>query len=519
MQQVASTTPSKIASHRLPAQPGELIDRTQTVNFTFNGKKYAAYAGDTIASALAAGGVQIFSRSFKYHRPRGLMCCAGHCPNCLVQVGDEPNVRACLRPVEDGMSVKPQNVWPSLERDVMALTALGQRFMPVGFYYKTFIRPQSLWPTYEYILRHAAGLGQVYPDTEPDRYDKQYLHADVAVVGGGPAGLSAAIAAAQAGARVLMFDDGPVLGGHLRYAGPENGALNNLLANVENLPALQTYSNTSVLGWFEENWLSAVRGRRLYKIRAKSIVFATGAYEQPLIFDNNDLPGVMLASAARRLLHLYGVRPGQKVVVVTANDDGWAAAAELQDAGLTLSGVVDERPGALAGQAAKLVDADTPIFWRHTIQAAHGSGRVQGAEIVPLDEDGQAIGQSTQRLDCDLILLSVGWTPANGLLYQANAKLAYDHQRAAFLPQSLPEGVYAAGRVAGTYNPEAQRLEGRLAGFQATAYLGLGDGSSAADWEELAQRKATEPRRSSTLIRVPGKKKRFLCFCEDVTGY
>ena len=520
MQQASSPTDITLtASRRLPARPGELIDRTRTVSFTFNGKDYTAYAGDTIASALAAAGVEVFSRSFKYHRPRGLMCCAGHCPNCLVQVGDEPNARACLRPVERGLAVRAQNVWPSLERDMMALTALGERFMPVGFYYKTFIHPKSLWPTYEHILRHAAGLGEVYPDTTPDRYDKQYLHADVAVVGGGPAGLSAAIAAAQSGARVLLFDDGPALGGHLRYTGNENNGLTDLMAEAENLPDLKLYTAATVLGWFEENWLAAMQGTRLYKVRAKSIVFATGAYEQPFVFDNNDLPGVMLAGAARRLLHLYGVRPGRRAVIVTANDDGWAAAAELQDAGLTLAGVVDERPGALAGQAAKLVVEGTPIFWRHTIQAAQGSRRVQGAVIAPLDENGRITGQATQRLDCDLILISVGWTPANGLLYQANAKLAYDHQRAEFLPQSMPDGIYAAGRVVGAYEIEAQRLQGRLAGLQAVAYLGLGAGPAAADWDDLARRLAAESRRTSTLVQVPGKKKRFLCFCEDVTDH
>ncbi|MFO7537930.1 MAG: 2Fe-2S iron-sulfur cluster-binding protein, partial [Chloroflexota bacterium] len=195
----------QIKSRRTEPQTDELIDRSRTISFTFNGRAYSAHPGDTIASALAAAGVKTFSRSFKYHRPRGLLCCAGHCPNCLVQVGEEPNVRACTRSVTEGLHVSPQNAWPSLDYDLMSLTALADRFLPVGFYYKTFMRPRALWPVYEHFLRHAAGLGEVHLDDEaahPPGYDKQYLHTDVVVVGGGPAGMSAAQAAAKAGARV-----------------------------------------------------------------------------------------------------------------------------------------------------------------------------------------------------------------------------------------------------------------------------------------------------------------------------
>jgi len=206
------------AGNRLEVQANEVIDRSQTIAFSFNGQEYTAYPGDTIASALAAAGVRVLSRSFKYHRPRGLLCCAGHCPNCLVQIGDEMNVRACMRPVEAGMAVEAQNVWPSLERDAMSLTAWGDRFLPVGFYYKTFIRPKALWPAYEAFLRQAAGLGKVNTDsTVPEGFYKEYVHADVVVVGGGPAGMSAAVAAAEAGARVALFEENPQLGGHGRY--------------------------------------------------------------------------------------------------------------------------------------------------------------------------------------------------------------------------------------------------------------------------------------------------------------
>ncbi len=201
-----------------------------------------------------------------------------------------------MRPVSDGMQVKAQNAWPSLERDVMSLTALGDRFLPVGFYYKTFIHPQALWPVYEHMLRRAAGLGEVDPYTPPGDYDKQYLHAEVVVVGGGPAGISAAVSAAEQGARVLLFDENPEFGGHVRFSHSESdkGQLLDSLQRAVAEHNLQLFADTIVLGWWEENWLSAVQGNRLYKIRAGSVIFATGAYEQPLLFDGNDLPGVML---------------------------------------------------------------------------------------------------------------------------------------------------------------------------------------------------------------------------------
>ena len=218
-------------SHRIAQQPGEAIDRSAKIAFHFDGKEYSAHPGDTIASALTAAGVQILTRSFKYHRPRGLLCCSGDCPNCLVHVGDEPNVRACTRPITPGLEVRSQNAWPSLKHDLMSLTQYAARFMPVGFYYKTFIRPRFLWPLYERVLRKLAGLGTVNPDTPPDDYDKQYLHADVVVVGGGPSGMSAAIAAAEQGARVLLFDRQPVLGGHLRFS--SKARLPDLLSAVQ----------------------------------------------------------------------------------------------------------------------------------------------------------------------------------------------------------------------------------------------------------------------------------------------
>ena len=367
---------------RLSPRPDEVIDRTKTVTFTFNGKEITAYEGDTIASALTAADIQVISRSFKYHRPRGLLCCSGHCPNCLVQVDEEPNVRSCMRPVSEGVEVKAQNVWPSLERDVMSLTALGDRFLPVGFYYKTFIHPQALWPVYEHALRRAAGLGEVDPDTPLGDYDKQYLHADVVVVGGGPAGISAAVSAAEQGARVILIDENAQFGGHARFSHSGPDAV-RLLASLDAATAeydLRPILNTTVLGWWEENWLSAVQGNRLYKIRAESVIFATGAYEQPLLFDGNDLPGVMLGSGVQRLVNLYSVAPWQRAVVVTANDDGWQVAADLLEAGVLVVAVADQRLSTDSALVERVTAAGANVYWGHTIVAAEGKGKVEKSD-------------------------------------------------------------------------------------------------------------------------------------------
>jgi sarcosine oxidase subunit alpha len=515
----ATQQATTLQGNRLPPRDGEVIDRSTTITFTFDGREYTAHPGDTLASALAAAGVKVFGRSFKYHRPRGLMCCAGHCPNCLVRVGDEPNVRACQKPAAAGLEVRHQNAWPSLDVDLMSLTQLGDRFLPVGFYYKTFIRPKQFWPLYETVLRRAAGLGEVSADTPHGEHNKQFLHTDVAVIGGGPAGMSAALAAAERGARVRLFDENPALGGHLRFGKDEAAAaLRELSASVEQQSNVTVHTNTTILGWYLDNWLSAVSGSRLFKIRARSIIVATGAYETPLVFDNNDLPGVMLGSAVQRLMHLYGVRPGRRAVVVTANDDGWQVAADLRAAGVAVTAVVDERDRSVtANPHVDTLGSETKVFWQHTLLAARGSSAVSGAIVARTHGAMEVDASTAQSLDCDLIVISVGWTPALDLVHQAGGQAAYDEERAEILPTTLPPSLFVAGRAAGTHAVGTQIAEGRVAGSGAVAYLGLGSAATAEEQAALAKQKSAAPRRTSPRVITPGHKKRIVCFCEDVT--
>ena len=496
-------------------RPGELIDRSRQIEFSFDGKHYPAYHGDTVGTALAAAGVRTISRSFKYHRPRGLLCCAGHCPNCLVQIADEPNVRACQRPVTPGLEVRSQNAWPTLDRDLMSLAQMGSRFMPVGFYYKTFMRPAVLWPSYERVLRRAAGLGVVDPHAPAVAGDKQYLHGDVVVVGGGPAGLSAARAAAADGARVLLFDDNPQLGGHLRHSRggvAAHDAVANAAVELDRLDNVEIYLNTPVLGCYQDNWLAAACGSRLYKIRAGAIVCATGTIETPAVFSNNDLPGIFLSGAVRRLMHLYGVAPGRSAVVVTADDDGWRLATELQYAGVEIAALADEREqGADAEYSQALRATGVPVHLGHGIVGALGRGKVAAALLERTTAEA-AVASQTLHVNCDAIVLSGTQVPAADLLFAAGARGVFDDQAGLFRFEHVPAGLFSAGRLCGTRLLEDEAAEGGLAGRAAAAY---------ARGEQL-ENAITEPRPGSPDVVSSGAPlhlagKSFVCLCEDVT--
>jgi sarcosine oxidase, subunit alpha len=339
-------------SMRFGVQPGEVIDRGRRFRFTWDGEAYPAYEGDTIVSALAACGERIFSRSFKYHRPRGLLTASFLDPGCMVQVGDEPNVRGAHRRVEPGMVVSPQAVWPSLRFDAKSANQAFGRFLSAGFYYKTFIRPRRLWPVYRRVLRRFSAGGVVSPDSSHEYFDKRYAHPDVVVAGGGPAGMAAAVAAAEAGAQVLLVEEEYELGGHLRWGNEaELAALRGLRDEVTRAPGIEVMTNSVVNGRYDGNWVAVLQRNlpnvmeRLVKARAKTLVVAPGLIERPYVFEGNDAPGVILSTAARRLINLHAVKPGGRAVVFSANACGDAAVEDLERAGVEVARVVDARRG------------------------------------------------------------------------------------------------------------------------------------------------------------------------------
>ena len=341
---------------RLPTG-GADIDRSESLKFTWNGKTASGFAGDTIVSALHGSGHQVISRSMKYHRKRGVLTADFWDPNCSLQVGDEPNVRAAHRLLEAGMKVSAQNVWPSLERDLKAANGLVGRFLTPGFYYKTFVRPESLWPQYQKILRRFAPGGKVDFESAPQYYDKRYAHPDVVVAGAGPTGLASAIAAASTGAQVLLVEHEHKVGGHLRWGTDADRRLAADLEAKAVAAGVEIITNATVTGRYDHNWV-AINQRtldasveRLIKARAKVLVVAAGLIERPYVFSGNDTVGVMTAGAARRLINFWGIRPGTTAVAMVANEHGDAAVGDLESAGVTVAKVVDGRKGQFVSVA------------------------------------------------------------------------------------------------------------------------------------------------------------------------
>jgi sarcosine oxidase subunit alpha len=487
---------------RLSAQPGEVIDRDRFVRFQWNGAEHHGFAGDTSASALAAGGVEVFSRSFKYRRPRGILTADYHDPNLFVQVGDEPNVRAGHRLLAGSMDVAAQGTWPSLSFDARAANRIVGRFLSPGFYYKTFISPAGLRPTYQRILRRFGAGGKIDSLTSPAAAQKRYTHPDVLVAGGGPAGMAAALAASHRGARVMLVEENHHLGGHLRYGGPDTAAaLAELRSQVTADDAIEILTNAVVTGRYDHNWVGVVvrhgGAERLVRARAKCLVVAAGKIERPYVFAGNDLPGVILSGAVRRLINLYAVSPGTRAVVATANESGDASVADLERAGIEVAEVVD-----LRNSASLLV-------------RARGRGRLAAVELL-----------GGRNIEADLLVTAVGWTTPTSLLNMAGDRPIYDPAAARFVPRTLPADVLATGGIVGDGSLESIVEHGRAVGSEAGRRALV----TRANWQKLTPRAAPADDVDAETTVIPplppashpelfaGSTDGFVDFSEDVKG-
>jgi len=489
-------------SHRLPA--GGRIDRARPYAFTFNGKAYQGYAGDTLASALLANGVKVVARSFKYHRPRGIFTAGAEEPNALVQLAPGPytdaNTRATVAELYDGLDAGSQNCWPSVDFDVNAWTGMLGRLFPAGFYYKTFMWPPKLWMFYERIIRNAAGMGKIPPALDPDRYEQRYTHCDVLVVGGGPAGIAAALAAGRTGARVILADEQAEWGGALLAGAPDIGGKPALdwvadsLAELAAMPEVTVAGRTTVTGYFDYNYLTALERvtdhlgpgaggdrprQRFWKIRAKQVVLATGSIERPLIFPDNDRPGIMLASAVRTYINRYGVLPACQLVVFTNNDSAYRTAMDAHAAGSKVF-VCDARraPNGLLVQAAR--ELGVTIYDNTVVTGTRGKKALQGVQVRELNDDASGVGAETWTIDCDGLAVSGGWNPTVHLHSQSRGKMRFDDNLAAFVPAT---GVAinpnrSAGACNGTMYATDCLIEGAKAGAEAAKAAGFGDGAA-----------------------------------------
>jgi sarcosine oxidase subunit alpha len=482
---------------RLPQQPGEWIDRSRPLAFTFEGERCEGFAGDTISSALLAGGTRVLGRSFKYHRPRSVLSLANHDVNAMFQLRHRdrsvPNVRGDVTLLEDGMELHAVNTSGGLARDRRAFLDRLAPFLPVGFYYKAF--HGKGFAKWERRFRELTGLGEVDLGARHLPSAKRYDFADVLVVGAGASGLSAALRAASAGCEVLLVDEQPRLGAGFTEIAPQDPVLGRrmqaLVEQVQDHPRIRCMTSTVAAGCYADHWVALETAERMIKVRARAVVFAQGAIEQPAVFRNNDLPGILLAGAARRLLHRYAVAPASHVAVLTANADGYVAALDALDAGIAVAAVVDLRvePGPRseplrerlrsAGVECHLgvvpVEATRAgqgavggLTWTSAAGAATGGLGGAGGNAMP----GPARAARASTLAVDGIWVSVGYAPANGLLHQAGARMRYDADVEQFVPDALPPGIFACGRVNGHYDVEARLGDGRRAGEAAAAWCG-----------------------------------------------
>lgn len=518
-----SAQPFRLAS-------GGLIDRTQTLSFRFDGKSYSGQAGDTLASALLANGVRLVGRSFKYHRPRGFLSAGSEEPNALVELRTgarrEPNTRATIVELFNGLDAASQNRWPSLAFDLLAVNSLASPALVAGFYYKTFMWPAAFWEKlYEPLIRRAAGLGRAAGLEDPDHYEKGFAFCDLLVIGGGPAGLSAALAAGRSGARVIICDEDFRLGGRLLaerraiYGRPAVDWLADTLTELASLSEVRIMPRTSVFGLYDHGMYGAVERvndhvvvppahqprQRGWRIYAKRAILASGAIERPIVFPGNDRPGVMLAGAVRAYINRFGVLPGGEAVVFTAGDDGWATVRDLAAAGARLAGIVDSRSDVHPEFKALAQRAGAPLFMGAAVEASRGGRALRGITI----RDGAG---KRCTLVCDLLAVSNGWNPALHLTSHQNGKPVWDEAIQAFVPGTLPPGLAVAASAAGRFTLAQALQDGARLGREAVIDAGFTPPAP-----ESAPKTDPELNGLKPIWRVKGSGKAFVDLQNDVT--
>jgi sarcosine oxidase subunit alpha len=514
--------------NRLNQLPTLRIDPSERRSLTYQGKTYQGVAGDTVATALFANGVRVFARSLKYHRPRGLYSLDGECSNTCMDVNGVPNVRTENTLLEDGMAVKAQNVVGSANFDWMAFIDKLDWMMPAGFYYKTMHKPAAIWPVAMKQIRKAAGLGVISADYQmKGRYDELYMKAEVTVIGGGAAGMTAALAAAESGQRVILLEARPHLGGCFDYRVSASGdgtplyeRARELARQVKQTANIRVFTHTPMVGAYNNNLITAFQTgkagdaftERYIEIRSESVVVATGCIERPLLFDHNERPGVMQVGCAHRMARTFGLLPGSEAVFSVGHDLGLEAAIDLFDLGLKINCVADIREdGQNPELMLALAERRIPVLKGWVAAKAHGGKNVEKVTLTTIE------GTVKRDFTCDLLVASAGLTPVTGPFILAQAKMGYDSLTGYFLPTELPERMFPAGRLTGINHPGAIEASGRLAGLKAAAAAGA-DMDTAVAAARQAASALPGPERGCKLVTAPVKgRKSFICFDEDAT--
>ncbi len=464
------------SENRIKSLPLQIINRNKIVNFEYNGKKISGYDCDTVGSALYSSGMRIFGRSFKYHRPRGLFCVSGNCPNCLMNVDGKPNVRSCTTKITEGMIVKHQNAWPSLNLDFGTSSNIILNRLPVGFYYKMFIRPKWLWPIVQKFIKRITGLGKVNINIlEHNEYHHVNDHFDIVILGSGLSGLISALEVSDHDFNVLLVEADSELGGHLKYENsnynfdgknqPGNLIVSELIKKLHSKNNVKIIKESNCFGLYEDNLIGISSDKKLLKIRAKKLIIATGSFERPYLFGNNDIPGIFLGSGIHKLVNLYGVNPGNKLLIMTNNSYGYNLAADLLKTGINIVSIVDSRKTVINDDSINemLSNNKISILSSSIILKALGKKHVKGAIVGKLNDDGDIIQGSEKEIDCDIISLSVGSQPENSLIRQAGVKVKFDNKlNSEILTSSVPN-IYAAGESTGISDSEINILQSTIA--------------------------------------------------------